>query len=126
MITSHSEVLIVYDLQKRVQPNGLINKGDVDIQSLRQGILQVLDGKTFHSSKVRTILQAILKKDLMLDVVNRQILDYLHKGYKIKDIQVIVSLSMSAIQRRIAQMKDAFNVGEASSLVKEALQQGFL
>jgi DNA-binding NarL/FixJ family response regulator len=51
---------------------------------------------------------------------------YLSKGNKIKDIERSTSLSMSTIQRRIAHMKDAFNVAEDSTLVKEAILQGFL
>jgi hypothetical protein len=51
---------------------------------------------------------------------------YLSKGYKIKDLEKIVSLSISPIQRRIAQMKEVFDVKEDSSLVKEAFKQGFL
>ena len=45
---------------------------------------------------------------------------------KIKDLEKIVSLSISPIQRRIAQMKDAFEVKEDGSLLKEAFKQGFL
>lgn len=62
----------------------------------------------------------------MFDDINRQILMYLSKGYKIKDLEKIISLSISPIQRRIAQMKDAFDVKEDSSLVKEAILLGFI
>jgi DNA-binding NarL/FixJ family response regulator len=62
----------------------------------------------------------------MIDDSNREILMYLSKGNKIKDIERSTSLSMSTIQRRIAHMKDAFNVAEDSTLVKEAILQGFL
>ena len=43
-----------------------------------------------------------------------------------KDLEKIVSLSISPIQRRIAQMKEVFDVREDGSLVKEAFKQGFL
>lgn len=124
--TSHSEILLVYSILKKVEPEGFIVKSDLDSESLCAGIIKVSQGLSFYSSTVAFIIAEIGKKELLLDECNRQILDYLHKGYKIKDIQVVVSLSMSAIQRRIAQMKEAFNVSEASSLVKEALLQGFL
>lgn len=126
IITSHSEVITIYNLFKKVSPSGLIIKNDVDTESLYEGVKQVLAGNVFHSSSVKKVLQEILKKELMVDDINRQILVYLSKGYRIRDIEEMVSLTISPIQRRIAQMKDAFNVNEDSSLVKEAIIQGFL
>ena len=57
---------------------------------------------------------------------NREILLYLSKGYRIQDMEKVVFLSLSAIKRRIAQMKELFEVSEDSSLVKAARIQGFI
>lgn len=126
IITAHTEVIVVYDILKKIRPNGLIIKKDITPENLPFFISEVISGSTFQSSSVKEIVKEIWKKDLLIDDVNRQILFYLSKGYKIKDLEEIVSLSISPIQRRIAQMKDAFNVKEDSSLVKEAILQGFL
>ena len=62
----------------------------------------------------------------MFDDYNRQILSYLSKGFKVKDLDEVVSLGDSAIQKRVIQMKNAFNVTDSNGLVKEAMKQGFI
>jgi DNA-binding NarL/FixJ family response regulator len=126
LITAHTEVIIVYDIVKKIQPDGLLIKNDITPENLPIAVKEILDGTNFKSPTVKKIIQEVWKKDLMFDDINRQILLYLSKGYKIKDLEKIVSLSISPIQRRIAQMKEVFDVKEDSSLVKEAFKQGFL
>lgn len=126
MITSHSDIITVYDIIKKVKPLGLIIKSDVSASSLLQGIRQTLGGKIFYSPTVERILHEVWSKQLMIDDKNRQILLYLSKGYKIQELESIVLLSTSAIKRRIAHMKEEFEVSDDSSLVKEAYVQGFI
>ena len=126
IITAHTEVLLVYEIFKHTQTEGLIIKNDLTPENLPIAVLKVLDGAKFHSASVTKVIQEIWKKDLMVDDTNREILMYLARGYKIKDIERSTLHSMSTVQRRIAQMKDVFNVTEETSLIKEAYQQGFL
>lgn len=126
MITAHTEVLKVYDIFKKIQPEGLMVKNDITPESLPQTVLQIMKGNILQSPTVKNSLKEIWKKDLMVEDTNRQILLYLSKGYKLKKIEQTLSLSLSAVQRRIAQMKAAFDVREDSSLVEEAILQGFL
>lgn len=125
-ITAHSEVIIVYDMVKKIDPDGLLIKNDITPENLPSAVREILNGNNFKSPTVKKIIQEVWKKDLMVDDINRQILMYLSKGYKIKDLEKIISLSISPIQRRIAQMKDVFEVKEDSSLVKEAIKHGFI
>ena len=62
----------------------------------------------------------------MIEDHNRQILMYLSKGFKIKDLEQIINISASAIQKRIIKMKNVFEVTDDSNLVKEAIKQGFI
>ncbi|WP_035694329.1 response regulator [Flavobacterium soli] len=126
MITAHTEVLIIYDIFKKLQPDGLIVKNDITPENLPWTILQIIEGNNHQSPTAKNIIKEIWKKDLMVDDTNRQILLYLSKGYKLKKIEITLLLSLSAIQRRIAQMKAAFDVKEDSSLVEEAILSGFL
>jgi DNA-binding NarL/FixJ family response regulator len=126
IITAHTEVIIVYDIVKKIQPDGLLIKNDITPENLAIAVKEIIEGTNFKSPTVKKIVQEVWKKDLMFDDINRQILLYLSKGYKIKDLEKIVSLSISPIQKRIAQMKEVFEVKEDSCLVKEAFKQGFL
>jgi hypothetical protein len=45
---------------------------------------------------------------------------------KIKELESIIHLTTSTIQKRIIRMKKAFDVTDDTGLVKEAIKQGFI
>jgi DNA-binding NarL/FixJ family response regulator len=126
MITAHTEMLIIYDIYKLAKPEGFIIKSELTPQLLAQTIKIVTEGDTYRSPIVSNCVKEIWKKELMVDDINRQILFFLSKGYKMKEVEEIVFLSGSAVQKRIASMKKVFEVSSDGSLVKEAIKQGFL
>lgn len=126
IITAHNEVIIVYDIVKKARPDGLILKNDVTPDKLQQAVREVLAGETYQSPLVRECIAEIWKKDLMVEDRNRQILFYLSKGFKIKEMEELVHLTASAIQKRISQMRKAFDVHDDNNLVREAVRQGFI
>lgn len=126
IITAHTEVIIVYDIAKKARPDGLIIKNDVTPDKLQTAVMEVVKGGTYQSPLVKSCVSEIWKKELMVEDYNRQILFYLSKGFKIKDLEQTVYLTASAIQKRISRMKKAFDVSDDTSLVKEAIKQGFI
>lgn len=126
MITAHSEVIVIYDIVKKISPNGLINKNDVSPDNLLLIVSEVMRGNLYHSDTIKNCINEIWKKELMFDDFNRQILSYLSKGFKVKELEDVVHLSTSAIQKRVIRMKNAFEVTDDSGLVKEAIKQGFI
>lgn len=62
----------------------------------------------------------------MVEDYNCQILFYLSKGLKIKELEEVICLASSAIQKRITRMKKAFDFADDTGLVKEAIKQGFI
>jgi DNA-binding NarL/FixJ family response regulator len=126
IVTAHSEVIIIYDIIKKVNPDGLINKNDISPDNLQLIVAEVIQGNQYHSPIVKSCIQEIWKKELMFDDYNRQILSYLSKGFKVKELDGVVCLGDSAIQKRVIQMKNAFNVTDNTGLVKEAMKQGFI
>ena len=126
MVTAHSEVIIIYDIVKKVAPDGLINKNDINPDNLQLIITEVMQGNQYHSATVKNCINEIWKKELMFDDFNRQILSYLSKGFKVKELEDVVHLCNSAIQKRVIRMKTAFEVTDDGGLVKEAIKQGFI
>ena len=126
MVTAHSEVIIIYDIVKKVSPDGLINKNDINPDNLQLIVSEVMQGNQYHSATVKNCINEIWKKELMFDDFNRQILSYLSIGFKVKELEDVVHLSTSAIQKRVIRMKTAFEVTDDSGLVKEAIKQGFI
>lgn len=126
MITAHTEVIIVYDIVKKVRPEGLIIKNDITPEKLQQAVIDILQGMNYHSSTVKSCINEIWRKELMVEDSNRQILFYLSKGFKINELEGMVYLTSSSIQKRIVKMKDAFEATDNSGLVREAIKQGFI
>lgn len=126
MITAHTEIIILYDIYKNVRPDGLIIKNDITPDKLQKAVMEIIKGNSYQSNTVKNCINEIWKKELMVEDYNRQILFYLSKGFKIKELEGIVCLTTSAIQKRIIKMKNVFEVTDNSGLVKEAIKQGFI
>lgn len=126
MVTAHTGVIIIYDILQKVNPDGLIIKNDIRPDNLQYIVTEVLQGNQYHSSMVRNCMKEIWKKELLFDDYNRQILSYLSKGFKVKELDEVVCLGDSAIQKRVIQMKIAFDVTDNTGLLKEAMKQGFI
>ncbi|RWX01398.1 response regulator [Flavobacterium cerinum] len=126
IITSHTQILLVYDILKKTQPNGMAIKNDITASGLKKMLEKVLNGDLYQSELVKKYVKEIWKKELLAEETNRQILFYLSKGYKVKELDRVIALATSTIQRRIIDIKKTFNVSDDTSLIKEAIKQGFI
>lgn len=126
MITSHSEVLIIYDLLRKINPHGLISKNDINAENLCEVIKEIMAGGSYKSPQIKACVQEVWTKDLIFDDYNRKILLYLSKGYRIKDLENIIMLSGSAIQKRVVKLKRVFEAQDERELLKKIFEQGFL
>lgn len=126
MVTAHCEALKVYDIYHRIYPEGLIIKKDLTQDNLCEIIEMVRSGNFYISENVKKCNERIWRENLMFDHDNRKIIFCLHNGYKIKDLDKIVNLSQSTIQKRVIQMKKLLGVGEEGSLVREFVSRGLI
>lgn len=126
MVTAHTEAIIIYDIAKNIRPDGLVNKNDINPDNLQLIVTEVIQGNRYQSPIIKKGISEIWKKELMVEDFNRQILLYLSKGFKVKELDGFVCLGPSAIQKRVILMKNAFEVAYDSGLVKEAIKQGFI
>jgi DNA-binding NarL/FixJ family response regulator len=126
IVTAHTEVLLIYDIYKRALPNGFIIKNDVTPLTLKIAIDAVLDEKEFFSPMVLECMSEIMKSNLMKDDINRQLIMYLSKGYKAKDLEAVLFISKSAIEKRIYKLKKVFLAIDDSGLIKEVYRLGYI
>lgn len=126
LLTAHTEKIYILDIIKNAKPHGLSTKGEVTPDSLKEIIQNVLDEEKYYSPYVRSTLNESLDDKSLIDDYNRQILYLLSKGYKIIELDKIVPISYSAIQKRIAKMKQMMDVQDDKGLVKVAIKKGYL
>lgn len=108
ILTMHSESTLVDRLIKEINPEGILCKSDIDIDEFVNVFKTILDGNSYMSNK---IIKSLKDKDFdkyNLDNYDKQILMRLSEGILTKNIPNYVPLSLSAIEKRKANLKNMF------------------
>lgn len=129
MLTSHTEAILLYDLIRKIEPNGLLIKSDFSADELLSAFDKIMRGETYHSVTVNQNLKKILSKSSVLDQQNRQIITLLAQGIKTKNFPSYLNLSLSAVEKRKVQIRDYFGIkngGNDEDIIREAKISGLV
>jgi DNA-binding NarL/FixJ family response regulator len=126
IITSHIEILTIYDLVRKINPHGLATKSDINTDNLPGIFYDIMEGKLFKSPQIKACIKEVWTKDFIFDDYNRKILQYLAKGYRAKELEEVINLSGSAIQNRISKLKKAFNAKDERELLRKVFEEKYL
>lgn len=105
MLTMHTESLILLEAYKKVNPEGLISKNDIDFKTFPQIFSTVLQLGNYLSPSIKIILKKAFKDYLKWDEIDIQIILLLQKGIHTKDLPKYIQLSLSSIEKRKAILK---------------------
>lgn len=128
IITSHSEAFLLYNMVKKIDPAGILVKSDFAAEELLDAFDDILAGKIYYTETVNRSIKELLSKESYLDSYNRQIITLLSQGVRTKNIPKHLHISLSAVEKRKAQVKDYFCLDKASDedIVREARRLGFI
>ena len=128
MLTSHAEAFILYNIVKKISPNGLLVKSDFGGDELLDAFDKVVNHKIYHSETVTKSIKELLSREEYLDTINREIITLLSQGIRTKSMSDYINLSQSAIEKRKVQIKDYFCIDKGSDedIIKEAKRLGFI
>ena len=129
MLTSHTEAILLYDIIRKIRPDGLLIKSDFSAEELLSAFSKIMNGETYHSITVTQNLKGILSKSSVLDKQNRQIISLLAQGVKTKNLTNYLNLSLSSIEKRKVLIRDYFdikNAGNDEDIIREAKKMGLL
>lgn len=128
IITSHCEAFKLYNIAKTIEPAGLLVKSDFNAEELLVAFETILNNGIYYSETVHRSIKELLSKEMYLDSFNRQIIALLAKGIRTKNMPAYLHLSLSAIEKRKAQVKDYFCLEKATDedIVREARNRGFI
>lgn len=128
IITSHSEAFLLYNMVKKIDPAGILVKSDFAAEELLVAFDDILAGKVYYTETVNRSIKELLSKERYLDSYNRQIITLLSQGIRTKSIPNYLHISLSAVEKRKAQVKDYFCLDSAKDedIVREAKRLGFI
>ena len=128
MLTSHTETFLLFNLIKKINPEGLLVKSDFGGDEFFNAFNVILEGGIYYSDTAKQSLKNIYSKNNYLDAYNRRIISLLAKGIATKNLPEYLNISISAIDKRKAQIKDYFDIrkGNDEDIIREAKKKGFI
>lgn len=128
LLTMHSEPLTVDKIIKDINPEGFVSKNDISFESFPIICKTIIDGATFRSPTIIESQRDLFKRNINWDKHDSQILILLSEGVKTINLTDYIPLSMSAIEKRKANIKGQLLMGKGSDrdLINKAKQLGLL
>lgn len=128
IISMHKEPLWVNQIYKSVNPQGFIAKSDIDYKSFPQIFQSIEKNETYYSSSIKESRRVMIQKNINWDDNDSKILQYLAEGLKTIQLPNFVPLSLSAIEKRKANIKKQLllNSGSDKEMVDVAKKLGLL
>lgn len=130
ILTMHSEAPLVDRLIKEINPEGILCKSDIDIDEFVNAFKNIFygNGETYMSHKIIKSLKDKVFKNYNLDSYDKQILMCLSEGIATKNIPNYVPLSLSAIEKRKANLKNMFlkGAGDDHKLIEATKKIGII
>ena len=128
LLTSHSESIVLFQIIKQYQLEGILIKSDFKASELILAFETVVKGGTYFTETVLKHQKSWDEKNKVMDNYNRQIIILLSQGVKTKNLPDLLYLSKSAIDKRKAIIKQLLGIdkGNDEDILKEARKQGLI
>lgn len=128
LLTMHSEPLTVDKIIKVIKPEGFISKSDINFELFPIICKKILEGDIFRSNTIIESQRELFKRNINWDNHDNQILILISQGVKTVNLPDYIPLSMSAIEKRKANIKDQLLKGKGSDkdLIEKAKKLGLL
>ncbi|NMH27667.1 response regulator [Flavobacterium silvaticum] len=128
VITSCVETLLIQAIIKDINPICFLNKADFDDQQLIVAFKSALTNKKYFTNSIIKAHDNIVNQKLYLDSTNQKIIILLNEGIKTKNLPNYLNLSLTAIDKRKAIIKEFFNIskGTDEDILFEARSKGYI
>jgi DNA-binding NarL/FixJ family response regulator len=128
LLTMHSESLIIKKAMEQINPDGFILKNDIDTKSLLTAYNSIIGGDTYYSPSICKIHNDNTLNALNFDTIDCQILEFISKKIKTKDMPEQLNISLSAIEKRKSTIKNKLlkDKGTDIEIIEEAKKLGLI
>ncbi|MCX2678494.1 response regulator [Galbibacter sp. EGI 63066] len=113
---------------RKLNPNGLLLKSDVDSDCFLYAVKRIMEGHIFYSASVDHLLNKRIKQNFIIDDIDTQLLIELSNGAKMKDLEALLPLTKSGINKRKNLLRYKLDISGNSDrdLVLSAKEKGFI
>ena len=103
-------------------------KSDFSAQELLNAFNQIMTGDKYKSRTVQQNINELMANEFLLDDYYQQIITLLAQGIKTKNMPEYIGITLSAIDKRKAHIKEFFNIekGSDEDIIKEAKKRGLI
>ncbi|HEX8563232.1 MAG TPA: response regulator [Flavobacterium sp.] len=128
VISMHKEPVWVNQIFKSIGPEGFISKNDINYESFPQVYQALINGETFVSQSIVEAQKMFLQKNIQWDAYDSKILQLLAEGVRTRNIPNYIALSLSAIEKRKANIRRQilFEEGSDKELIDAARHLGLI
>lgn len=128
LLTMHSEPLTVDKIIKEINPEGFVSKNDINFELFPIICKKIMNGEFYRSPTIIESQRELFKWNIYCDKHDSQILILISQGVKTVNLPNYIPLSMSAIEKRKANIKEQLLMGKGSDrdLINKAKKLGLL
>jgi DNA-binding NarL/FixJ family response regulator len=128
LLTMHSEPITVDKIIKEINPEGFVSKSDINFELFPIICKKIMEGEIYRSPTIIESQREIQKSNINWDKHDSQILILISQGVKTVNLPDYIPLSMSAIEKRKANIKEQLLMGKGSDrdLISKAKKIGLL
>ena len=113
---------------KSINPEGLVEKSELDYNSIHVLFKEVIQGRFYKSEKVKRTIRKIVTNKIYFDSLNRKIILLISQGITTKNIPNYIPLTLSAIHKRKAAIKELLDInsGNDEDIIRESRKIGII
>ncbi len=126
IISMHSDPIAVNRIIKVLNPLAFISKNDIDYKSFNS-IMKAIDNNEFlYTKSINDARKEFMIKNINWDEHDSKLIQLIAKGVKTKDLPLYIPLSLSAIEKRKANLKKQliFEGGSDTLLIERIKEIG--
>ena len=105
MITMHDEGIVIDKILTKVNPEGFLNKSDINFETFSEVFEIILSGGKYISKAINNSIKELNNKKFGFDSIDYEIISLIEKGIKTKDIPNFIPITLSAIEKRKTKIK---------------------
>lgn len=128
IISMHKEPNWVNQIFKSVNPEGFIAKSDINYKCFPEIFQSIEKNETYMSQSIKLSQKIMIQKNINWDDYDSKILQLLAQGVKTINLPAFISLSLSTIEKRKANIKKQLmlNSGSDTELIDLAKNLGLI